>query len=266
VTAELRARDPLLFWTGALMLLGLVIVTLLSIGDQRQILGINPWIKPAKFMVSITIFLWSVAWFMPETEADEVKRALVRWTVAGAMVIEIVLIGMQAWRGVTSHFNATTAFDLAVFNLMGVAITVSSIAVGLFLWIVRRDTPSSRAGYLWGIRLGVAVFLLASMLPGFLMVANNGHAFPGPDGGPGLPIVNWSVEFGDLRVAHFFGMHALQALPLLGFLLDRTLGANQPSALVPAARNVVIAIGILWFVVTGALLGIALLGRPVMAL
>lgn len=264
--AELRARDPLLFWTGTLLLLGLVVVTLLSIGDQRLILGLNPWIKPMKFLISIALFLWSIAWFMPETAADAVKRALVRWTIAGAMVIEIVLITMQAARGTTSHFNAQTPFDLAVFNVMGAAITVSSIAVMLFLWMVRRDTPSRRAGYLWGIRIGVAVFILASVLPGFMMVANNAHSYPGPDGGAGLPFVNWSVEFGDLRVAHFFGMHALQALPLLGFLLDRTIGANQPSALVPSARNVVIAVGILWFVVTGALLGIALLGRPVMAL
>lgn len=264
--AELRARDPLLFWTGALMLLGLLVVTLLSISDQRLILGINPWIKPMKFLISITIFLWSLAWFMPETEPGGVRRELVRWTVTGAMVIEIALIGMQAARGTTSHFNAATPFDLAVFNIMGAAITVSSIAVVLFLWILRRDTPSRRAGYLWGIRLGVALFVLASMLPGFMMVGNNGHSIPGPDGGAGLPFVNWSVEFGDLRMAHFFGMHAMQALPLLGFLLDRTLGSDQSSDFVPTARNVVIAAGILWFVVTGALLGIALLGRPIMAL
>ncbi len=264
--AELRARDPLLFWSGALMWLGLLVVTLLSIGDQRLILGINPWLKPMKFLVSIAIFLWTIAWFMPETAPDAVKRALVRWTIAGAMVIEIVLIITQAARGTTSHFNAQTPFDLAVFNIMGAAITVSSIAVMLLLSIIRRDTPSRRAGYLWGMRLGVALFLAASMLPGFLMVANNAHSIPGPDGGAGLPFVNWSVEFGDLRTAHFFGMHALQALPLVGFLLDRTLGADQPSSLIPTARNVVIAAGILWFVVTGALLGIALLGRPVMAL
>ena len=263
---ELRARDPLLFWTGALMVLTLVVVTLLSISDQRLVLGINPWIKPMKFLVSTAIFLWTIAWFMPETVVDPVRRALVRWTVAGAMVIEIVLICTQAARGTTSHFNAATPFDLAVFNLMGAAVTVSSIAVILFLWILRRDTPSPRAGYLWGVRLGVALFIIATVSPGFLMVANSGHSFPGPDGGPGLPFVNWSVEIGDLRTAHFFGMHAMQALPLLGFVLDRTVGGSQASELIPTARNVVITIGILWFVVTGALLSIALLGRPLMAL
>ena len=218
---ELRARDPLLFWTGALMTLALVVVTLLSIGDQRLILGINPWIKPMKFLVSITIFLWTTAWFMPETEPDLVKRALVRWTISVAMV--------------------------------------------LFLWILRRDSPTNRAGYLWGVRWGVALFVLASW-QGFTMVANNGHAVPGPDGGLGLPFVNWSIEMGDLRSVHFFGMHAMQALPLLGFLLDRTIGGDQPNPLVPTARNVVMASGIAWFVVMGLLLTIALLGRPLMAL
>ena len=262
---ELRARDPLLFWTGALMALALLVVTLLSISDQRLILGINPWIKPMKFLVSITMLLWTTAWFMPETEPDLVKRALVRWTVAVAMLIEIALIIMQAARGTTSHFNTNTAFDLAVFNVMGITITVSTIAMMLFLWILRRDTPTNRAGYLWGVRVGVALFVLASW-QGFTMVANNGHAIPGPDGGRGLPFINWSIEMGDLRSVHFFGMHALQALPLLGFLLDRTIGGDQPSPLVPTARNVVLATGILWFVVMGGLLAIALLGRPLMAL
>jgi hypothetical protein len=266
VIAELRARDPLLFWTGALMLLGLVVLTLLSISDQRLILGINPWIKPMKFFISVTIFLWSIAWFMPDTEPDLVKRALVRWTIAGAMVIENALIVTQAARGTTSHFNATTQLDLAIFNIMGIVITVSTVAIMLFLWILRRDTPPARAGYISGVRLGVLIFIIASAIPGFMMVANNAHSFPGPDGGAGLPFVNWSVEKGDMRTAHFFGMHAMQALPILGFLLDRTLGGNRASSWIPSARNVVTATGILWFVVTAALLAIALVGRPIMAL
>lgn len=264
--AELRARDPLLFWTGALMLVGLVVVTLLSISDNRLILGINPWIKPMKFFISVTIFLWTIAWFMPDTEPDLVKRALVRWTIGTAMVIENTLIVVQAARGTTSHFNATTPLDLAIFNIMGIFITVSTIAVMLFWWILRRDTPPARAGYLFGVRFGVLIFIIASVIPGFLMVANNAHSIPGPDGGPGLPFVNWSIEKGDVRTAHFFGMHAMQALPLLGFLLDRTLGGNRASTWIPTARNVVTGVGIVWFVIAAALLTIALVGRPIMAL
>ena len=254
---ELRHRDPLLFWTGALMLLALLVATLVSIGDTRQILGLNPWIKPMKFMVSIAIFLWTVAWFMPDTEPRPRSRAIVRWTIATAMMVEIVCIIMQSGRGVTSHFNHATPFDDAVFGIMGMGVVFNTLAMVLFLFIIRRDTPPSRAGYLWGVRLGVLMFLAAS-LQGTMIVGNDAHSVPGPDGGPGLPFVNWSTDQGDLRIAHFFGMHAMQALPLLGFLLDR--------ARIAAARNVVVAVGILWLALTGGLLLIALQGRPLIAL
>ncbi len=274
--AELRHRDPLLFWTGALMMLALLVVTLISIGDTRQILGLNPWIKPMKFMVSITFFLWTVAWFMPDTQPPPSvvsgssptnpvvsgfsridKRHIVRWTIATAMTVEIICIVMQSARGVTSHFNHATVFDDLVFSIMGIGVVFNTLAMTLFLWIIRRDTPPHRAGYLWGIRLGVAMFVLASM-QGALIVGNDAHSIPGPDGGPGLPFVNWSTNQGDLRIAHFFGMHGMQALPLLGFLLDRSR--------IAAARALVVAAGITWLAITGGLLYIALQGRPIVAI
>jgi hypothetical protein len=256
VTTELRHRDPLLFWIGGAMMLTFIVVTLISISDTRLILGLNPWIKPMKFLTSITIFLWSVAWFMPETRPNERLRNVVRWTIGSAMVIEIACIIMQAARGTTSHFNNDTPFDAVVFAIMGVTIAISTVAMALFLAIVRRDTPPQRAGYIWGIRLGVLIFVLASA-EGGIIVANNAHTVGAADGGPGLPFVNWSTTAGDLRIAHFFGMHALQALPLLGFMLDKS---RAP------ARNLVFAVSIIWFAVMSALLALAIQGKPLLAL
>ena len=258
--SELRHRDPLLFWIGGGMLLTLIVVTLISISDQRLILGINPWIKPMKFLTSITMFLWTVAWFMPETRGPDPaasglsridKRKIVRWTIGLAMIVEIACIILQSARGTSSHFNNDTPFDAVIFGIMGATILINTLAMVLFFAIIRTDAPPHRAGYIWGIRLGVLIFLLASA-EGALIVSNNAHTVGAIDGGPGLPFVNWSTRHGDLRVAHFFGMHALQLLPLLGFLFR--------------SRNLVVATSILWVAAMGGLLLMALRGQPLLAL
>ena len=72
--------------------------------------------------------------------------------------------------------------------------------------------------------------------------------------------MNWSVDRGDLRVAHFISLHALQALPLLGYLLDRSRGLG-----VAGRRAAVSAVAMLWLALTGAALGLALRGLPILA-
>ena len=73
----------------------------------------------------------------------------------------------------------------------------------------------------WGVRLGLLAFTVGS-LEGQPMVNNGGHTVGAPDGVPGLPFLNWSKAFGDWRIAHFFGVHSLQAFPLLGLLISHT--------------------------------------------
>jgi hypothetical protein len=134
---------------------------------------------------------------------------------------------------------------------MGTTILINTLAMVLFFAIIRKDSPPQRAAYIWGIRLGVLIFLLASA-EGAIIVSNNAHTVGAADGGPGLPFVNWSTQYGDLRVAHFFGMHAMQLLPLIGFLFR--------------SRNLVVATSIVWVAAMGGLLLMALRGQPLLAL
>jgi hypothetical protein len=219
IVDELRRRSPLLFGLGVAHIALLSMMLLIAPFDGRTVMGINPWIKPMKFAVSIAIYLFTMAWILGELPMRAEVRRWINWILACTLVIEIVLITMQAARGVTSHFNQATAFDAAVFQAMGAAIVINILAaayVAVKFWKTDVQIP---APYLWGIRLGLVIFVLAS-LEGGAMVGNGAHSVGVPDGGAGLPFLNWSTRGGDLRVAHFFGIHALQVLPFIGALLS----------------------------------------------
>ncbi len=83
------------------------------------------------------------------------------------------------------------------------------------------------------------------------------------DGGAGLPLLGWSTEGGDLRVPHFFGLHAMQVLPLVGFLLTRRRAAQRWTVKQRTALVWIAGLGYLGLV--GLLACQALRGQPVIA-
>jgi hypothetical protein len=235
-------------WLHVALLIGMLAVAPF---DHRLIMGINPWIKPMKFAVSITIYVWTVAWmleFLPR------PQKLIEWGVVATMIFEMICIAGQAARGTTSHYNQSTPFDLAVFVVMGLAIVFNTVLVARILWLFREPVPMPLA-MLWGVRLGLALFLAGS-LDGFAMIANRAHTVGMPDGGPGLPLINWSTQAGDLRVAHFLGLHGLQLFPLAGWFFERIWPARAVSA--------VFALFAGWLAIFAFTLAQAALGRPVL--
>jgi hypothetical protein len=217
---EVSKRNRVLFTVAvghvALFLAMLVVASF----DARTVLGINPWIKPMKFALSIAVFTASMAWLLYKLQSSERSKRVVTWGIAVAMIVEMALIGLQAARGVPSHFNNSSPFNVAVFATMGVMIVLNTALVGYVTMQFYRTRAALPDAYLWGIRLGLTIFVLAS-LEGFVMVGRLSHAVGLADGGPGLPCVNWSTQGGDLRIAHFIGMHALQVIPFVGYLLSR---------------------------------------------
>ncbi len=215
-----RINPPLVI-TGWIHCALLAVLIVLSQFDSRTILGINPWIKPMKFSASIVIYLWTLAWYL--RYLAEFKRPVrtISWGIAISMLAEIFCITLQAARGTTSHYNVTTPLDAGLFTTMGIMIALNSLLAAWALVLFFTTQPPIPRAYLWGIRLGLILFLLAGAQGG-VMIAHHGHTVGAPDGGPGWSFVNWSREHGDLRIAHFAGLHALQVLPLIGYLLGRS--------------------------------------------
>jgi hypothetical protein len=254
MTGLARLHRPLLV-AGAVHLLGVVAALVLMAVDDRQILGINPWIKPAKFLLSIGIYLVTFAWMVPRVHGYRGSRQTIAWGVLIAMATEMALIAMQSARGATSHFNIASPFDQAVFSVMGIMIAINTaLAAWLLVLFLRAPEPMPRA-VLSGIRLGLLLFIIGG-LEGGMMVAASAHAVGVPDGGPGLPFVNWSTEGGDLRAAHFVGLHALQALPMLGWFLSRTSH--------DAGVTTVRVVALLWGLFFAGLTWMAVAGQPIL--
>lgn len=223
VFRELYRRSKILTVTGWIHVVLLAGLLAILPFDSRLVMGINPWIKPSKFAASIIIFVWTVAWLLEYPRLSSRAKAIISRGISISMLVEIVCIVTQAARGTTSHFNQSTPLNAAIFAAMGLTIVFSTVLMlALLIYFFKGKFDIARP-YLWGIRSGLAIFLVASAIGG-VMVAHKSHAVGVDDGGPGLPFVNWSTQGGDLRVAHFLGLHALQLLPIIGFLISMRAG------------------------------------------
>jgi hypothetical protein len=161
--ATLWRTDARLTAVGFAMLALLAATAVALLVDPREVLGAPLWMKPAKFAASIAIYTLTLAWVFTYLPEWPKTRRTVSWVTTVTLLLEIVIIDLQAWRGTTSHFNVGTVVDGVLFTTMGLAIVAQTLA----------------------------------------SVAGTG----------------WSREHGDLRVAHFIGLHAIQMLSLVALVL-----------------------------------------------
>ncbi|MGW3390661.1 hypothetical protein [Streptomyces cinereoruber] len=198
--------------------------------DDRILVGAPIWAKPFKFSVSFVAYALSLAWMLSLLPRGRRTGWWAGTVVAVASAVEMVLITLQVVRGTRSHFNQATPFDSAVFQIMGgtvVVLWLGALAIALLLLRARILDRATT----WVVRLS-SLIALAGAAVGFLMVRPTpeqlasdappivgAHSVGVPDGGPSMPVTGWATTGGDLRVAHFFGMHALQLLPLVLLVL-----------------------------------------------
>ncbi|MGE0799621.1 MAG: hypothetical protein AB7G13_14850 [Lautropia sp.] len=223
---ELLSREPRLAWYGALLLALLAAFAVAPAFDARQLDGVNVWIKPAKFALSIAMLAWTTAWFIGHLPlAIRRGRAvdLVVWVLVAAASFELGYIALQAGFGQASHYNETDTLHAVMYALMGmVALILTATQPALAWLLLRHPDPARPPAY----RLAVALGLMLTFALGAGAGVTLGQFKP-PVGGTTVPLLGWALAGGDLRPAHFLGIHAEQVLPLVGLAVSAA-GLRRP--------------------------------------
>lgn len=251
VVAELLRRERRLALFG-FTLLALLLPLALAWGlDERTLRGANVWLKPIKFALSLGLFALTTAWFvghlLPAARRTRAVDVIV-WVLIGSASFELAYITLQAGLGRGSHFNVGDAFHATMYSLMGAgALALTATQPALAWQLLRHADPRRAPAY----RLAVVIGLVLT----FVLGASVGVLLSGlqPPESAALPVLGWSMAGGDLRPAHFLGIHAQQALPLVGLVV----AAWHPSM----ATRSVWTFTMLYLGLFGAALAWGLVGR-----
>ena len=224
VTAQLGATPACLWiYTGA-MLAAILPTSVWAHRDLRRVHGARVGAKPLKFIASTALFAASTACLMALSGvATQAQREFDR---IGTLVVvtagfEVGYITLQAVRGAPSHYNERDAFHAAMFRSMGLAAVALMASQAWLAWVVWQHIADAPATAL------PAVVVVACALT-FVMGTASGVLLGGrqPPPGVGLPLLGWHRRL-DLRPAHFVGVHAQQAVPVLGWASLRWFGIRS---------------------------------------
>src|SRR6266511_5189309 len=226
-----RWHRPLILFSAAMVALAVVAAVGLVV-DDRVLVGAPIWLKPLKFATSFAVYSATLAWMLSLLPRPSRIAHWAATIIVITGVIEMVVIVGQVIRGRQSHFNQLTPLDARLYDLMAGSIAVlwlGHLAVAGVLARRPLGDPAVRTA----IRLGLVVSVVGMAATGVPMTLPRGeqiarntgfvgaHSVGVADGGPGLPVTGWSTTGGDLRIGHFVGLHSLQVLPFVGWLLMR---------------------------------------------
>lgn len=228
VWTKLKIASPALAWGGAIMLIASLITLGLSEFDPRLFQGVSVWHKPWKFQISTVFYWWSLAWFISyfgTTEQLSLSRRFIVWMSLIAGLFEVIYISWQGAFGLASHYNTGSPFYGAMYTAMGVFAVLLTSTSGVLGYRVLREhsqtyatSEALRHAIGWGLIISSVLGIVTGAILGG-RTNSGGHWVGGTTNDAlGLMVLNWSRDGGDLRVAHFFALHAMQILPVMAML------------------------------------------------
>ncbi|WP_024769417.1 hypothetical protein [Aquimarina macrocephali] len=220
ILSTVKEESPILYWvvmTHIILAVGCMIGWFI---DERTLMGVNVWIKPLKFSISVGIYIFTVGYLMTLYPYSKRKKNCINNIVTWTLLIEVFLIIYQASRGVQSHYNVSSQFDALLFAAMGILTVINVLIMVLFIFDTIRLKLKTSKSIQWAILLGWLIVVFGSWIGG-QMISEMSH--------------NVGVS-GDLRVAHFFGLHSIQIIPLFALWISNKWNATS--------RNQVISVTI----------------------
>ena len=193
--------------------------------DPRVLDSALIWIKPQKFNLSLALHfatLAVLAQLVPRQIRDGVVMRIFVYLAAIALMLEYVYMAIQTGRGRRSHFNYDTNIEALMYAAMGIgAVLLVLVAFVLAVQIWRKgdqSRPGLWLGSILGLSSGAALTLLFAS---YMSSVGRYVGAPLEGGGAVVPLLGWSLEYGDLRPTHFVSLHLMQTVPLAGWAADR---------------------------------------------
>ena len=204
---------------GAALLLCMVPAWQRARHDTRTIRGVGVWAKPLKFMAALALFAVTTAVSMLAAGAAPDASL---WRIAALVVatstFEVTYITWQASRGEASHYNTSDALHTGLMAMMALGAIGLAASQAWLAWVIVRHQPGWLSSVaVLGVVTGLTMACVLATISGFLLA---GHRAPA---GRGAPVVGWH-RLGDLRPAHFLGVHAQQCIPLFGLFAHALMG------------------------------------------
>jgi hypothetical protein len=216
---------------GVLLLIPLVLMT--ASVDERTLNGVNIWIKPLKFNIAIVLYLGTLAWYCGWIDQRIKRRIVYRVYVhvlCGTLLFMLPWLYGAAILGEPAHYNRTHPILAPMYAIMGVVsvvFTTGTIVVGVLIALNNRSplTPYFRNAVAWSLCIS---FVFTVYMAGELSSLDSHWIGGSQSDEHGLWGLGWSRDGGDLRVAHFFALHAMHIIPLIAIVTSRITRVKRP--------------------------------------
>ncbi len=222
-SASFFKREPKLAWLTVLVLCFIPPLLLLHYQDTRLLNGISVWHKPLKFHLAIAVFCGTLAWYCAWINRAVMSRWWYRLYINGlviAVVVELAWLWFAAALGEPSHFNRTHSILAVAYPLMGIIAVYLTSATLFVAVLLQANKHSPLTRYCRSMTIsGLLISFVFTVFIASELASMDSHWIGGSQTDTnGFWLFGRSRDGGDLRVAHFFSLHAMQALPLIALL------------------------------------------------